>query len=149
MSATLSQLRTQVRQNLGQTSAPSSGKWTDAEINQKINNSIRKLNRNFKIRDIDTSVTTDTTSLEYSFPTGFVEIDKIQLWNSALTTNYGELLSWKVWEDGGTKKICFNDVFDTSGYYLKIFGKKRLTELSSDTESVDCELEVELLVVLD
>lgn len=148
MSATLSNLRTQVRENLGQPSTPTSGKWTDNEIRQKINNRIRRLNRYFMTKDIDTSTTVDTTNVEFDFPSGVVGINRIELWNSDSTTNYGELLNWKTWEEAGTKKIIFPDVFNSTTNILKIFGYKRLTELSADADAMDAALEAEELVVL-
>ena len=156
MAATLSALRTQVRENLGQSSDPSSGKWTNVEITQKINNRIRRLNRWFKVGTIDTSITTTSNTFEYNFPTDVVEIDKIELWDLSDSNNYenlGEILNWKTINDAGTWKILFPDELsadsDTpSRYTLKIFGKKRLTELSDDDDTFNGELEMEEWVVL-
>lgn len=156
MSATLTQLRAQVRENLAQPSAPTNGKWSDTHINQKITNRIRRLNRYFKVGTIDTSITTTTNTFEYDFPTDIVEIDKIELWDLSDSDNYftrGEILNWKTINDAGTLKIIFPDAlgYDSttaSRYTLKIFGKKRLTEPAADDTSVDCQLEEEELIVL-
>ena len=149
MSATLLELRTQVRENLGQSSAPASGKWTDAEVDQKINNRIRRLNRYFKPKDLDSSITSDNSSISYDFPTGVVSIDKIEVWDATTSpdTFEGELVNWKVWQDSGTKKIMLPTAFDGT-YTLKLFGYKRLSELSADGDAVDCELESEELLAI-
>src|SRR3990167_886850 len=155
MSATRSEIRTQIRQNLNQTSAPSTGLWSDTQINQKITNRIRRLNRFFRIGAIDTSLATSSCTVEYSFPTGVVRINKIEMWDLYNTpnTNLGEILNWKTFNDAGTWKIIFPQELSYSSdnptaYTLKLFCEKRLTEPSADGTSLDCQLEEEELIVV-
>ena len=44
----------------------------------------------------------------------------------ALAEKGGELVNWKMWSDGGTKKIIFQEVFDSTTNILKIFGLKNI-----------------------
>jgi len=147
MSATTEELIVQVRENLGQPNAPSSGKWSDANILQKMNNRIMRMNRWFKIKTIDTSITVDTTSFEYDYPTDIVNITKVEVWNGDEDVNRGEVVNWKTWSEAGTKKLIFKNQFDNSSDILKIFGEKRLDKLTA-TETTDVPLEVEELIVL-
>lgn len=146
MASTIAQLRGFVRDNINQPSAPSSGLWSDAQINQKITNRIRRLNRYFKTGTIDTSLTA-TTGISYNFPTNIVSIDKIELWDlySTPTSNLGELTNWKVFNDAGTWKIIFPSELPYSTtnptrYSLKLYAHKRINESTPDVQPEEEEL---------
>lgn len=155
MAATLLQIRTQIRQNLNQSSAPTTGLWSDVQLNQKIINRIRRLNRYFRIGSIDTSITTTSNTVQYSFPTSVVRINKIELWDlyNSPNANLGEVVNWKTFNDAGTWKIIFpqslsSDSTNPSLYTLKLFCEKRLTEPAADATTLNCQLEEEELIVL-
>lgn len=146
MSSTTAQLETQIRQNLNQPVAPSSGLWSSTQIQQKIANRLRRLNRFFKTGSIDTSITT-TSAVEYNFPTGVVSIDKIELWDTSVSpnTNKGELTNWKVFNDAGTLKIIFPSalLYSTgtpTTNTLKLYSHKRLNEVTPDLQLEEEEL---------
>lgn len=149
MATTLTALESKVRDNLNQPAAPSSGLWSSAQIQQKIVNRIRRMNRYFKTGIIDDSTATSSDDYQYNFPSGVVSIDKIELWDTYSNPNvpFGELVNWKTMNNDGVMQIIFPQLLpynsvNPAAYTLRIYGKKRINESNPNMQPEEEELAV-------
>lgn len=116
--ATLAQLRTAIRLQIDE---PTARFWTDADLNQWINDGLKDIARRTEtIQSYNTSVSAVVGTAKYAFPTDLIRVHRVEFTPTGQTTTY--TLEAKTQDE--MDRIWFGDQTSQSSYpsYFMIWG---------------------------